>query len=609
MTDVGHSPQRTCPLCGSTLASAATFCSHCGSTIARGGDDSPLLGELRALLEPELRVEREIGRGGTAAVFLGYDPALDRRVAIKTLLPELASSDMVERFQREARLVASLQHQNVVTIYGVRGNGDTSAIVMQFVEGRSLDDALRDGALPLDVAGLVLAQAAVGLQHAHDRGIVHRDVKPANVLLASDGLAVVSDFGIARREGLNRLTASGVLLGTMAYMSPEQIVGEAIGAASDRYSFGVMAFELLSGRLPFTGSGAQILNAHLNLAPPPLESLRPDLPAPVCAYVARLLEKDPARRPTDLREARRVFMSLVKDERAATTGIMAISQVRAGVHSRVQRAVTIAPHPAPASPAPAPVDARRRLGWMPLASAAAAVIIVAVVFVRWSSTRTSAPPSTASAAASTEPVRAADTLRRDSARVAVTTTKDDRPSSSPPTRTPASDATPVRQAGTAATADTSAVGNRSAPADSGASRMAAAPAAENPTQPPTASSSPPVSSTVAAGATTADARTLSRQFITFCNQHRWQELERLGTLGGDATLRTELVRLVRSAPEFSAGFDRVASSPSNSGEQFSTEFVADLEWRGGHRLMVVQVQATRDNGTWRLTAFAVTPPE
>ncbi|MBI3568620.1 MAG: protein kinase, partial [Gemmatimonadetes bacterium] len=329
--DTTTASARRCRHCGADLGPSSSFCSRCGATATSPveGDD-PLLLRLRELYKGEYEIDREIGRGGMAAVFAAFDPALQRRVAIKALLPGIAAErDMGERFLREARTVAALQHPHVVTVYGVRADDATQALAMQFVEGRSLDAALQERSpMPLPVGGLVLAQVAEGLQHAHDRGVVHRDVKPANVLLETDGRAVVSDFGIARREGVSRLTDTGMVVGTWAYMSPEQRNGEDVTAAADQYELGVMAFEVLAGRLPFVGTPSEMLRAHLYESSPSMRSLRPDIPAHVDATVLRMLEKSPAKRYPSLREPIRAFRTLVPDEKATTQLIAGLSLVQ-----------------------------------------------------------------------------------------------------------------------------------------------------------------------------------------------------------------------------------------------------------------------------------------
>ena len=620
------------------------FCSRCGAGVEQRAGGDPLLEKVCALFGRDLEIERELGRGGMAVVYAAYDPALQRRVAVKVLLPEIADEpDMSERFQREARTVAALQHPNVVSIYGVRTDGVVSAIVMQFVEGRSLDVVLRERAspLPLPATGLILAQVTAGLQHAHERGIVHRDVKPANVLLDKAGWAVVSDFGIARREGGTRLTESGVLIGTLAYMSPEQGRGERVGPASDQYSFGVMAYELLSGSRPFTGTLAEILNSQVNDAPRPLRERRPDLPATVESFVMRALEKKPGDRHPHMREAERVFRSLVPDTTAATTVLVGLSQVRAAAGSTVRPAITlsnfalltaaplvttepahdaasqiVAPVPTaaverPATAAAVPLARRRSR----VIVAATAVVVLGALIWAWRFARTSSDAAAASIGATapqtSDPARGSTRSGVGAPASASPKAQSDRAVRGGPQSASGVANTGAATAAGAATASSGGGEGATAKAargDSASSLEAASPAGAGArsTAPPNAAPNPVPP---AVSATLADARAVARAFVTLCNQRRWRDLELLGSVEGDAALRAEIVRLVHTAPDFAAGFDRVASTPSASGDGFSTEFVIDLEWRGGKRLAMVRLQAVSQNGAWKLAAFGVSPAD
>lgn len=309
-------------------------------------DSDALRTQLQALFGSELIIEQELGRGGMAAVFLAFDPALERRVAIKMLLPEIAGDqDVAERFLREGRTVASLQHPNVVSVYSVRGGQGTNAIVMQFVDGRSLDTVVSaQRLLPLQAAGLILSQVSAGLQHAHERGVIHRDVKPANVLISRDGRAVVSDFGIARRNDGSASTKTGMVLGTWDYMSPEQRSGERVMPATDQYALGVMAFELLTGTLPFTGDLGAVMRAHMLNDPPSLRGLRAEIPLAVESLVLRMLAKAPEDRWPTLYDAQRILGTLTPDTGSTTRQIAAFSKSVARVETPVtMRIVTPTP--------------------------------------------------------------------------------------------------------------------------------------------------------------------------------------------------------------------------------------------------------------------------
>ncbi len=254
-------------------------------------------------------IEQEIGRGGMGVVYLARDVSLDRRVAIKLLPAEYAAeSALRERFLREARLAARLSHPHIVPVYSVEEHPDAVFYVMGFVQGETLAARIaRVGQLaPGEVATLV-QQVAWALAYAHGNGVVHRDIKPDNVMLEQGtGRAWVMDFGIARaldtaaahRQPLTKLTQVGHVVGTAAYMSPEQAAGEDVDGRSDLYSLGVVAYQALTGRLPLEATSAQALLAkHLTEAPPPIASVRPGVPATLAKAVDQLLAKDPAARP------------------------------------------------------------------------------------------------------------------------------------------------------------------------------------------------------------------------------------------------------------------------------------------------------------------------
>ena len=228
-----------------------------------------LLEHVKEVCASRYDVRGEIGRGGMAAVFVAQDLRLNRRVALKVMLPGLAFTEgMAERFEQEARTAANLDHPNIVTIFGVEELDDLFCFVMKYVEGRSLDMVTRDlGALPIDVTHFVLLRVTMALAYAHDEGVVHRDVKPGNVLLDRRGTPVVADFGIAKAAESPSLTVTGSIIGTPSYMSPEQFMGRPAVPASDQYALGVMAYEMLAGELPFQGSMMQLQMAHIQTIP------------------------------------------------------------------------------------------------------------------------------------------------------------------------------------------------------------------------------------------------------------------------------------------------------------------------------------------------------
>lgn len=242
----------------------------------------------------EFRLLSEIGRGGMGVVYLAEDTQLQRRVAIKTLPPHLAAdADVRERFLREARTAAALSHPNIVPIYSAAERSGVVYFTMGYVDGESLAErATRDGPFEVFTCVAIMRQLAMALDAAHAEGVVHRDVKAENVLLDSVGRAVVTDFGIARVSEAQPLTATGTVLGTVQYMSPEQVTGEALDGRSDLYALGVLMFRLLTGRFPFERNTASaVLVAHVNSAPPRVHEFRPDAPDAVDDLVAALLEK------------------------------------------------------------------------------------------------------------------------------------------------------------------------------------------------------------------------------------------------------------------------------------------------------------------------------
>jgi len=246
-------------------------------------------------------IERELGSGGMATVFLGWDVKHKRKVAVKILKPELAVSLGAERFLREIETTANLRHPHILPLYDSGEVRGALYYVMPFVEGESLRERLRrDGQLPLDDAIRIAREVAGALSYAHARGIVHRDIKPENILLES-GHAVVADFGIARavREaGTESVTGAGISVGTPAYMSPEQAAGESeVDGRSDLYSLGCVLYEMLGGQPPFTGpTTPSIIKQHMVSEPRPITALRSPVPAPVCAALERALAKNPADR-------------------------------------------------------------------------------------------------------------------------------------------------------------------------------------------------------------------------------------------------------------------------------------------------------------------------
>lgn len=250
----------------------------------------------------QYQVLEKIGEGGMAAVYRAWQPSLQRYVALKVLHPYLLKdAEFVERFKQEAIIAANLRHHNIVTIYEVGQDKGRIFIAMEFIEGRSLGEIIAsEGAMALDRAIDVVAQVASALDYAHKHGVIHRDIKPANILLTNEGRAVITDFGIAKaltESGfMPKLTQVGTVLGTPAYMSPEQIQGQVLDYRSDLYSLGIVVYEMLSGRTPFGGATTALLYAQVNLVPPDIRALNPQLPAHVSSALSVMLAKNPSDR-------------------------------------------------------------------------------------------------------------------------------------------------------------------------------------------------------------------------------------------------------------------------------------------------------------------------
>ncbi len=270
-----------------------------GGVGSAGGAPDPVGDGLRKALAGQYRVERELGRGAMARVFLARDLRHDRAVAVKVLPPELATASNAERFLREIRITAVLQHPNILPLLDSGAATGLCWYVMPHVEGHSLREKLEGGPLPVGEALRIAAALARTLGHAHDHGVIHRDIKPENVLFSS-GQPMVADFGLARAVAGSLgtgLTAAGLPLGTPAYMSPEQVQGsDRIDHRTDLYALGCILFEMLTGKPPFTGSVGVVMRQHMQGEPPAVSSVRAGVPAPVDRIVARLLAKDPDER-------------------------------------------------------------------------------------------------------------------------------------------------------------------------------------------------------------------------------------------------------------------------------------------------------------------------
>jgi len=291
-------------------------------------------------------IEELVGHGGMSSVYKAHDTLLERHVALKILHEQYnADDDFVERFKREARAVAQLQHPNIVTVIDRGDEEGRQYIVFEYIDGENLKEyVVRKGRLDAHEAVEIALEVARGLAFAHDQGLIHRDVKPQNVLLNGDGRAKVTDFGIARSLDVDGMTQTGTVLGTSNYIAPEQASGQRVDAHSDVYALGVVLYELLAGDVPFPGeSFVAVAMKHMHEPAPNLLDVRKDVPLRVAAAVDRALEKDPEQRfPTMAAFAAELEAALAELDRGesvddATMVIPARQRARSAQRKHVSR--------------------------------------------------------------------------------------------------------------------------------------------------------------------------------------------------------------------------------------------------------------------------------
>jgi eukaryotic-like serine/threonine-protein kinase len=274
--------------------------------------------ERDTVLGDRYRLVRRVATGGMGAVWEAEDTVLHRPVAVKVLAEGLAEdAAAAERFRREARAAAGLSHPNVAGVFDYGEDGRAQFLVMELIDGETLADRIRrTGPLTPEEAAAIAAEVADALGAAHEAGLVHRDVKPGNIMLTRRGDVKVMDFGIAAAQWASRLTASGTTIGTAAYISPEQAAGDHVTPASDIYSLGVVLYEMLAGRPPFQGgSPVAVASAHINGTPPPLRDVAPAAPKDLAAACEQALAKDPAARP----HSAAAFAAMLRGGRAEAT--------------------------------------------------------------------------------------------------------------------------------------------------------------------------------------------------------------------------------------------------------------------------------------------------
>jgi eukaryotic-like serine/threonine-protein kinase len=303
-----------CLKCHTPLPEGSKFCYACGADVTGGGtmrtSDSygtaGLMQRLQRLVEGKYKVERMLGKGGMGAVFLAHDLTLEREVAIKVLPPDISmDAQIVKRFQQEAKTAAKLDHTNIIPIYRVESEGGLNYFVMKYIVGTSLEDILdQKQSLTIDYIQRVLWEAACALGHAHQRGVVHRDVKPANIMFDHDGRVMLTDFGISKAlQAASGFTGTGMIIGTPHYMAPEQAKGGTVDGRADQYSLAVVGYRMLTGELPYTGDSVHtILYKHIFEEVPSAGAKRSDAPPFLTAAISRALSKEPEQRYATMEE-------------------------------------------------------------------------------------------------------------------------------------------------------------------------------------------------------------------------------------------------------------------------------------------------------------------
>ena len=301
-----------CLKCHTPLPDGSKFCYACGADVTGGGTmgastaTDGLQARLQRLVEGKYKIERLLGKGGMGAVFLAHDLTLERVVAIKVLPPDISMDEhIVKRFQQEAKTAAKLDHTNIIPIYRVESDGGLNYFVMKYIEGTSLEDVLdQKQPLAIDYVQRVVWEAACALGHAHQRGVVHRDVKPANIMFDHDGRVMLTDFGISKAlQAASGFTGTGMIIGTPHYMAPEQAKGGTVDGRADQYSLAVVSYRMITGELPYTGDSVHtILYKHIFEEVPRMSGKRVGTPEFLSVAIARALSKEPDQRYPTMEE-------------------------------------------------------------------------------------------------------------------------------------------------------------------------------------------------------------------------------------------------------------------------------------------------------------------
>jgi serine/threonine protein kinase/tetratricopeptide (TPR) repeat protein len=306
-----------CPKCNTENPDSVKFCGECGAKLGPARDISitktlkiPKLPKITKAppssekITGKYKILEELGRGGMGVVVKAKDTRLERTVALKFLPPELTRNEEAKkRFIQEAKAAAALDHPNICTVYEVDEADDQTYIAMSYIEGQSLNDKLKEGPMDVDEAKDIAIQVAEGLKEAHEKGIVHRDIKPANIMLTEKGQTKITDFGLAKLSWGADLTKPATIMGTVAYMSPEQARGEEVDHRTDIWSLGAMLYEMLTGKRPFKKKHEQaLIYSILNEEPQSLSKLRPDIPSYIEEIIFKTLKKEPEKRYQNIQQ-------------------------------------------------------------------------------------------------------------------------------------------------------------------------------------------------------------------------------------------------------------------------------------------------------------------
>ncbi len=306
----------TCPQCGHENPDDNEFCNRCGHRLVRETlPVTPPSSIPTSFVNDRYTVKKFLGEGGKKKVYLAYDTLLDRDVAFALIKTEKLDDASRMRVSREAKAMGKLgDHPNIVTIYDIGQVGEQPYVVLPLMPGGDIEGLIEkapEHRLPIEQAIKIIREVCKGLEHAHAKGIIHRDIKPGNVWLSGDGAAKVGDFGLALAVDVSRLTGEGMMVGTYYYMPPEQALGGEITPRADLYSVGAMLYEMVTGRPPFMGDDTvAIIGQHINTPPVSPNWHRPDLPPPLAALIMRLLEKAPHKRPGTAREVLEVIEAI-----------------------------------------------------------------------------------------------------------------------------------------------------------------------------------------------------------------------------------------------------------------------------------------------------------